>query len=500
MAHTSWTCDASTAIQIALVQANEQKGDLHTVSTFAPEFTYTIFGEDESIFGYKGLSIKLRFAAHDLRPNVHISYDERFEAVEDTKAVDLHETLKPFVSEESFQSLENYTKAVLEEENVRNFLPPGKLVQTYTAKGRTYEVWAGSLADRDVRQLFDRIQVVIPFFIDGGQLIETDDVEWTLRRWTVYFLYEKITPTVDTLPSYSFAGFATTYRWYFYLRNSAQTPKTTNGPFPPAKEIQLEELPSRLRIAQFLILPPHQGMGLGSRLYKAIQSACLNDPNIYELTVEDPNEDFDSLRDVNDYRLVKPDFEKLGVKINDSPYPPDMKKRPRCVPTSKLIPVKELEELRVKSKLTKNQFAHVLEMYLLSQIPPSNRGARTNMTRLLMRKWKATNEHERRYYWWRILVKQRLYKKHRDILIQSEPEERLEALETTLNTVEEGYEKTLLIMDVRDVQIEQEQLATASENTEDKTEPTTLKARPSKRRVVSDDDDEEEDKNKKVKT
>lgn len=242
-------------------------------------------------------------------------------------------------------------------------------------------------------------------------------------------------------------------------------------------------------------------MGHGSRLYRHIQQEGLNDSSVYELTVEDPNEDFINLRDSNDYRLVKPEFDKLNLKINDNPYPSDMKKKPRCMPTAKLLPVAELEELRVKFKLTPTQFAHVLEMYLLNQIPSSNRGARTNMTRLMTRKWKATNEHERRYYWWRMLVKQRLYKKHRDVMIQADPEERLESLETAVNAVEEGYEQILLNLGVREVELEQERLAIASEGSQEGTGEKKLRARPSKKRIVPDDDEEGDhtsDKSKKI--
>lgn len=78
-----------------------QPGDAKpkTLSTFHPQFTYPIFGDDEQIFGYKGLIIRLRFAAHDLRPHVHISYDDRFKAVGDTAAMDLLGALKGFVPE-----------------------------------------------------------------------------------------------------------------------------------------------------------------------------------------------------------------------------------------------------------------------------------------------------------------------------------------------------------------------------------------------------------------
>lgn len=89
------TCDANGAVDISMVQPHEDK--LKSISTFQPQFTYPIFGEDETIFGYKGLIIKLRFAAHDLRSNVYISYDERFQTVGDIEAVNLNEALKPFL-------------------------------------------------------------------------------------------------------------------------------------------------------------------------------------------------------------------------------------------------------------------------------------------------------------------------------------------------------------------------------------------------------------------
>jgi histone acetyltransferase 1 len=91
----SGSCDANDALHITVVQPGDAKPK--TLSTFHPQFTYPIFGDDEQIFGYKGLIIRLRFAAHDLRPHVHISYDDRFKAVGDTAAVDLLGALKDFV-------------------------------------------------------------------------------------------------------------------------------------------------------------------------------------------------------------------------------------------------------------------------------------------------------------------------------------------------------------------------------------------------------------------
>ena len=91
------TCDANDAVHITVVQPGEEKPK--TLSSFHPQFTYPIFGDEEQIFGYRGLIIRLRFAAHDLRPHVFISYDEKFKTVGDASAVDLLKTLKPWLPE-----------------------------------------------------------------------------------------------------------------------------------------------------------------------------------------------------------------------------------------------------------------------------------------------------------------------------------------------------------------------------------------------------------------
>lgn len=70
----------------------------------------------------------------------------------------------------------------------KKFKPPGKLVDIYNKKKKNFEIWAGSLADPKVRALVDRMQIFTSFFIDGGTYIETNDYDWTLERWTVYFV------------------------------------------------------------------------------------------------------------------------------------------------------------------------------------------------------------------------------------------------------------------------------------------------------------------------
>jgi len=47
--------------------------------SFNPTFTYPIFGEAESIVGYKDPSIELLFRANDLKPLVQIQFEAKLE-------------------------------------------------------------------------------------------------------------------------------------------------------------------------------------------------------------------------------------------------------------------------------------------------------------------------------------------------------------------------------------------------------------------------------------
>ncbi|OJJ47101.1 hypothetical protein ASPZODRAFT_132041 [Penicilliopsis zonata CBS 506.65] len=481
----NWSCNANDAVQIALVQPGEAKPTV--LSTFHPQFTYPIFGDDEEIFGYRGLIIRLRFAAHDLRPHIHISYDEKFKAVEDATPLDLIATLKPFSHEDAFSTLPEYEAAMQNDENTKDFTPPGKLVHSYASKdNRQYEIWAGSLADPEVRRIIDRAQILVSFFIEGGTPIETDDPEWTLERWTVYFVYEKLATPPPTASPYSIVGYSTTYRWWYFQTGALQTRTVSEGPFP-LPEARISELPARLRIAQFLILPPHQGSGHGTHLYNTIHTACCNDPTIMELTVEDPNEAFDVLRDTADFHMLRPKFLHHQVTINADPYAGQTRiPRSRTVPTNALLPMNLLQDIRTSLKIDTTQFAHILEMFLLSQIPTKHRvSGGASMARLLVKKHKAEDPHDRRYYWWRMLVKQRLYKRHRDTLVQLDHDERVQKLDETLVNVEEGYSALL------EAFLEREKKLEAQEGSADA--GTLGRDQRVKRKFTVQDDEDEED-------
>ena len=483
-----WSSDANEAVQISIVRPGPH--GLQTLHEFHPTFTYPIFGEEERIFGYKGLHIDVRFAEEDMRPNVVVSYDKKFTPVGDTVALDILSTMKEWLPRHAFAKSAEFQTQVEANAAGRKFIPPGKLVHSYSRKGKTFQIWAGSLLDLAVRETVERMQILISFFIEAGTPINTEDADWTLDRWTVYFVYEKLEP-----PSYSFIGYSTTYR-FFSLKPASSTnqaaavsesPTTKAGPGTlesifSADDMSVKDLPSYVRLSQFLILPPYQKSGHGSALYSAIYADILADSTVRELAVEDPSEEFDVLRDINDWRTLEPKLRAAQISINVEPFSDTEKRRGGRLPTARLLDMAALRKIRAGTKIAKRQFARQVEMYLLSLIPFSHRAAGgASLTKLLIQKTRATDPADKAYYWWRLILKQRIYKKNKDQLQQLDLEERRPKVEDAARAQEDEYEKLLLTF-----------AALASKDFLQNGNGSQS-AIERKRKIIEDDEDEDED-------
>ncbi|KAL8708480.1 MAG: hypothetical protein Q9220_006637 [cf. Caloplaca sp. 1 TL-2023] len=440
-----WSSNANEALSISFIQAGQASPN--TLSTFQPTFTYPIFGEEECIFGYQELRINLRFAAHDLRPNVSIEHDKQFKAVGETRALDITDTLKEWLPEVSFESPATFDSTVQQDAAAKGWRPPGELVNSYQSRGRTFEIWSSELADPATKQLIDRIQILISLFIEGGTPIPLDDQSWSLARWRVYFIYEKLSslPSPTTSP-YSLVGYSTTYRFTTHPSrslNPSQPPiPTQTFTLPPASPINPSlTLPSRTRISQFLILPPHQHASHGTHLYNTIYNLTLTDPAVYELTVEDPSEAFDALRDTCDYAHLSSTGTFAQISLTPSLPAHLFARKPGIrVPTAQLLNLPLLLQLKAKDKLAPRQFSRLVEMHLLSLLP---KPVRSSGTARLTKKARTVDEADRMWYYWRLLVKQRIYKRGRDVLAQLDRAERVEKCEDAVGEVVGEYEGLL---------------------------------------------------------
>ncbi|KAJ3517691.1 hypothetical protein NM208_g14670 [Fusarium decemcellulare] len=438
-----WLTSANEAIHISLVAPSPS--GLQHIATFNPRFTHTIFGENEQIFGYKNLKISLRYRANDMRPHLKISSGRKFKAVggpepEDVKAIFADGNL-PQMAFSTELDFEDSSKQMSE-----NWTPPGTLHTTIDAPDGQYEIWRGNLANPHVNKLNSRLQIFVPFFIDGGTYIgqdpegetkEIDPRDPEAERWTLFTLYQKQkVPGNPEKSNYVFVGFSTCYRFYYF--QPPTPPASPRGEWElPKGDVDLAELPCRTRLSQFVILPPFQDKGNGARLYKTIFDHYHKHEQTYEFTVEDPNEEFDQLRDICDLQFLRtvPEFNDLRLDTEAN--------IPKKGPLPKLIVgADQLEAIRLKAKIAPRQFGRVLEMQLMSQLPESVQptlqiGDRPSPT--------SADKHKEKV--WQLIAKQRLYRHNKDILAEMEPSERIDRLQDTLGGVGLEYARRLAACD-----------------------------------------------------
>lgn len=125
-----------------------------------------------------------------------------------------------------------------------------------------------------------RIQGLLLFFIDAASIIDHNDPRWKI---TLLFKSDEESPLRSPNPSHSHSctlvAYATEYNFFYF----------------PDK--------TRRRISQFWVLPPHEGQGIGSLLYNKMMEISREDPQVVQVTVEDPSDEFSNLRLANDYRF-----------------------------------------------------------------------------------------------------------------------------------------------------------------------------------------------------
>lgn len=316
-------------------------------------------------------------------------------------------------------------------------------------------------------QLVNRIQICVLFYIEGGSYIGKDaegkeEPDYSLARWSVFFLYNKKKPVdgADNKHQYIFHGYSTVYHfWLLDLPTPPSTPSAEPVAIQPKVDDAWElpdgstryaELPHRARISQFVILPPFQGKGAGAMLYNTIFELQSKDASTKEVTVEDPNEAFDLLRDLCDMKYLRnnvPEFAELAVNP-DITVPEkggvlhhnlQVSLADESGTSAKgIVDIDALETLRVKVKIAPRQFSRLVEMHLMSKLPASVRPQPEGEPTA-----PASKADKKLYTLWRLLLKQRLYRRNIGLLGEFEITERIIKLNETLDNVEWEYSRIL---------------------------------------------------------
>ncbi|KAJ2917657.1 hypothetical protein MD484_g2817, partial [Candolleomyces efflorescens] len=434
---TDWTASSNDALTLSMVRAKEDKETLaegESYQNFHPAFTYPIYGEDETIYGYKDLAIDLRYASGSLAQYLSVSHAEKLAA---STTDDPQSTLSEYIPEDYYTDEAKFLQRV--EEDATSFRPSGQLIHSYTrlspsAKGKKgkgnantqileagsvdvveYEVYHANWDTPGFREYHRRMQLFILLFIEGGSYIQEEE-----STWEFVILFEKRKRrTPPHLATYHFVGYSSLYPFYCF----------------PEK--------TRLRLSQFVILPPYQRGGHGSELYRSIYQYVLSQPNIAELTVEDPAEAFEDLRDKNDLTMLL-NHEQFMQEAFGEPVSygggrvggvgkagrsgRGAQEKAHAGAKGKIVPPSDktwIEKWRKDLKIAGRQFQRLVEMLILFKMDISD-----------VRTMRA----------YRLQVKERLYRFNFEVLAQMEKDERHEKLEETFQSVKEDYHRILALV------------------------------------------------------
>lgn len=312
-----WTSSLNEALSIFIT---DTKG---SAQSFKPTFTYPIFGDAESIFGYKDLSILLCFDAVTFRPFLNVKWGAKLDQTE----VDPKTKMLEFLPESTVFKDELKWREEIDAE-LQLYEIPGKIVgEPFSRDGEQYAIYRLDLASERGIELQKRLQILVLLFIEAGSFIDYLD-----PLWDVYVMYKVSDPKFPEV-----VGFTTAYNYWKYPGHAL---------FDEGK------VETRKKISQFIVLPIHQGKKLGGEMYLHLYKSWMQDGNVVEIVVEDPSESFDDLRDRVDFtRLVetkKLDLSSLTVAQASDP--------------------KWFNELKTKEKLEKRQLQRLLEMAFFYQL------------------------------------------------------------------------------------------------------------------------------------
>ncbi|PKI84677.1 histone acetyltransferase [Malassezia vespertilionis] len=381
----AWTSNANEATRLRLVGAPAPQD-----AVFYPEFTYPIFGEAETIFGYEGLHINLDFCSGSLMPSLGVSYSAK-NSKTSAKIDDPEETLRAFLPD-TLARHDTLVSLAEKEAQGGAFSPHGTNIAEYSVKGkerasrgvfgarartsdaaRNFVVHHATWDTPGFRAWHERAQIFTLFYIEGASYIDDQD-----PNWEFYTIFERTRG--ENADAYHFVGYTSTYRFWSWQDKT------------------------RLRISQFLILPPYQKQGHGTQLYDTVFARALDDARVCEVTVEDPSESFDLLRDKCDLRRIANAPMITTARKDNQLHAP--------------LAHTWSEEARAQAKMAPRQWSRILEMLLLVHLD-------------------ADNEESMRAY--RLQIKARIFRVNREALLQLPRAQRQAKLQETFEAVVDEY-------------------------------------------------------------
>ena len=267
-APVSYVCEAVDALKFhpwtpgSALETTRDDGD-----AFDAEFTHQVFREDESVFGYAGLALDVYVCRTSLRALLKMRYEKKISSAMNP-ADPVVEQMREWFDSDGLCELYEDEERFKREAGMAEPCAGGTLVAESESDGVVTKITAYELAtNEEARKWHAAMEAYAVFFIDAASKIDNSDSRWTLLVATRHHADGR----------WETAGFTTVYRFYAY----------------PDSE--------RARLSQILVLPPYQRQGLGGKMLEAVRKLAI-DRSMRDLTIEDPTDQLQRLRDVHDVK------------------------------------------------------------------------------------------------------------------------------------------------------------------------------------------------------
>ncbi|XP_030747562.1 histone acetyltransferase type B catalytic subunit [Sitophilus oryzae] len=269
--------EALNVTNFKLVYEEDDLESNHAI-TFKPEMAHQIFGESESIFGYRSLSISLNYLHNSCKCYLDVKSAGKI-ASGHIKADNIVKLLDPWLPGNFTSSYDDFL-GMLNDENHEQIY--GDIIKTFQGNNEltrfpehhikpTYKITQNNIDSEDFKEFHSRFETFIVWFIDAANFIDLDD-----ERWIIFYIYEEFEHPITRKIYRTPVGFCSVYKFYAFPNNI------------------------RPRISQFFILPSHQKNGLGTALYETVASSLRSMNNVVDMTVEGPTTEFQKIRDLDD--------------------------------------------------------------------------------------------------------------------------------------------------------------------------------------------------------
>lgn len=241
---------------------------------FCPGFTHQVFGQDEVVKGYESVKVKVYLHALTMHAFVEITSTGKQPGADDIGHA-LNENLGLQYTEDIDEFLKLVgTSGPLVERSLSNATT---CTSIQVSSGEELEIVRFTPSEPSasvLKSLHDRLQAMPLLYVDGANYIDNTD-----SKWEIYLAIMKQGTSEANKTTTTVAGFCTVYSFYAY---------------PERK---------RLRLSQILVFPPFQRKGIASAILKQVYENAVASEAL-DLTVEDPSEEFQLLRENIDVKRV----------------------------------------------------------------------------------------------------------------------------------------------------------------------------------------------------